>query len=35
MALRYRITQRNNSIGNNKKQYIMQAVNKGVVGEHE
>lgn len=31
MALRYRITQRNNSIGNNKKQYIMQAVNKGVV----
>ncbi|MAD98168.1 MAG: DNA-binding protein [Flavobacteriaceae bacterium] len=31
MALRYRITGRNNSIGKNNKQYIMQAVHKGVV----
>ncbi len=35
MALRYRITKRNNSIQNNKEQYIMQAVHKGVVGLEE
>ena len=31
MSLRYRITKRNNSIKNNKEQYILQAVNTGTV----
>ncbi|AOW19125.1 DNA-binding protein [Polaribacter vadi] len=31
MSLRYRITKRNNSINNNKEQYILQAVNTGTV----
>lgn len=31
MSLRYRITKRNNSIKNNKTQYILQAVNTGTV----
>ena len=31
MSLRYRITKRNNSIKNNKVQYILQAVNTGTV----
>lgn len=31
MSLRYRITKRNNSINNNKTQYILQAVNTGTV----
>lgn len=31
MSLRYRITKRNNSINNNKEQYILQAINTGTV----
>lgn len=31
MAIRYRITKRTNSIQNKKEQYIMQAVNTGIV----
>ncbi len=31
MSLRYRITKRNNSIKNNKVQYILQAVNTGTI----
>ena len=31
MSLRYRITKRNNSINNNKEQYILQAVNTGTI----
>tara|TARA_R110001606_G_C14988080_1_gene605390 strand:+ start:56 stop:457 length:402 start_codon:yes stop_codon:yes gene_type:complete len=31
MSLRYRITKRNNSINNNKEQFILQAVNTGTV----
>ena len=35
MAIRYRITKRNNSIKNKKEQYIMQAVQTGKIDMHQ